>query len=334
MQKSINLHRYAGHLYARCYCNSASKKTAAESWLTGLEQTIDATPSKYCRISREQIESLHTYGYVIVPRASSQSIDELEKANLLVLDLLKTSQRSISYRIWRFFNSVDTSQERHSLPLPLCRLLLSVLTKTVQSLEPVLRSMLENDAHLVELSSIISLPGAKRQSTHSDTPFSKQHIIISGFLALTNVNVENGPTCVFGGTHTEAFHRRVPSKNRSNTTHYSSDGSMVDSYGNYDDEKTPIIETAEETQQVSLAMETKEIRAMLQIGDILLFNTKLFHYGSANTSSLPRALMMFSFQNTTYSDAEDRVNGFTYHLHYTVKGKYRLQDFCNTHETF
>lgn len=74
--------------------------------------------------------------------------------------------------------------------------------------------------------------------------------------------------------------------------------------------------------------------------------TKVFHYGSANISSDPRALLHFSFQagnrNCDIKEEEeirqevdekefDDVYGFTYHLHNTVANKFRLDSFPCIH---
>ena len=67
--------------------------------------------------------------------------------------------------------------------------------------------------------------------------------------------------------------------------------------------------------------------ALLDIGDILLYDAKLFHFGGANTSSDPRALLMFSFQECTPWGSIERVSGFNYRCDSSVEGKYRLGSF-------
>lgn len=72
--------------------------------------------------------------------------------------------------------------------------------------------------------------------------------------------------------------------------------------------------------------------AQLQAGDVLLFNTMIFHYGGANVSQLPRALLSFSFQRGNNGEnglptTTDPIDGFTYHCHSSVKGNWTLGNF-------
>ena len=69
------------------------------------------------------------------------------------------------------------------------------------------------------------------------------------------------------------------------------------------------------------------------LGDILIYDTKLFHYGSANKSTEPRALLAFSFQSCTPWGSTEKINGFTYHCHPTINGKYRVEDFIAKYDT-
>ena len=71
--------------------------------------------------------------------------------------------------------------------------------------------------------------------------------------------------------------------------------------------------------------------AQLQAGDVLLFNTMLFHYGGANLSAHPRALLSFSFQRSAPCGSMQPINGFTYHCHSSVQGRYSLGSFPHPH---
>lgn len=58
----------------------------------------------------------------------------------------------------------------------------------------------------------------------------------------------------------------------------------------------------------------------LQIGDILLFNSMIFHYGAKNSSVESRPLLSFSFQNVdSISKQLVYIDGFTYHSHHTIR---------------
>jgi acid phosphatase class B len=58
----------------------------------------------------------------------------------------------------------------------------------------------------------------------------------------------------------------------------------------------------------------------LQIGDILLFNSMIFHYGAKNSSVESRPLLSFSFQNVDSTSKKlVHIDGFTYHSHHTIR---------------
>lgn len=71
-----------------------------------------------------------------------------------------------------------------------------------------------------------------------------------------------------------------------------------------------------------------KVYAMLEPGDILIFDTKLFHHGTSNMSLLTRALMCLSFQKKDVFGNSETVNGFTYHCDRSVSNKnITLHDF-------
>ena len=69
--------------------------------------------------------------------------------------------------------------------------------------------------------------------------------------------------------------------------------------------------------------------ALLNVGDILIFDTKTFHYGSANTSDEARAMLCFSFQDCSGADRPlQKAFGFTYHIDQsTLDRGFLLSDF-------
>ena len=177
-----------------------------------------------------------------------------------------------------------------------------------------------------------------RQKTHSDIPQGKG-LILTVVVALSDVTLASGPTCLYSGSHTKSFHDRHVETDTSllrNASHYSIDGTRDVSR----EDKNVCSETS--SLQTSSAMsETKENRerndvveslpasaAILNAGDILIYDNKIFHYGSANDSNVPRALLMFSFQNcTSWGTIGESINGFTYHLHRSLVGKYTISSF-------
>ena len=203
----------------------------------------------------------------------------------------------------------------------------------------------------VELSSIISESGSSDQETHSDVPLSAP-LILSAFIALTHVTLENGPTCMYEGSHTAAFHHAKAESVANVQKYYSTDG--------YDEEileyeATVRAANTTDTQRHTEAEETSAAYpaycAVLEPGDMLLFDTKIAHRGMANGSLLPRSLLCFAFQQPAPAPAllpaltEDsadtrdqvgasaikktdakspsrrhapKVEGFTYHCHDTM----------------
>ena len=128
----------------------------------------------------------------------------------LTCSYFESTRQTLRYRVWRYFNSVSTATRRHSIPLPLSPLLASFLRHTIPPLRPFLEAALPADSPIVELSAVISLPGAAEQTVHSDVPFSgAAPALLSVFVALAPVRLPNGPTCLFPGTHSRAFHRRA-----------------------------------------------------------------------------------------------------------------------------
>ena len=283
--------------------------------------------AKFSRTLVEQIHSFNTLGYVLIKKSMGNGEKaELEAAKEYILHRFARKQDTWTYKLWRMFNKVSTADKRHSLVLPSDMIILNVLNSTIGRIRPFLNSQLSGDASMVELNSLISLPGSLQQDVHADIPYSDDNLLISGYIALSEVALEDGPTCLHAGSHTQAFHKSIRTKPLD--THYSSDGSVDDEmYAGFSTGREGKI-TNEESAE---AVQSPPSYALLQAGDILLFNTMVFHYGSANTSALPRALLSFSFQRcSTTSGNMEPINGFTYHCHNSVAGKFTLNNFPST----
>lgn len=136
---------------------------------------------------------------------------------------------------------------------------LSVLSGTLQAL-------LGSDAELDELACMVSEPGARRQPVHPDTPAEgAEHdnmVVCTGFVALQDISVAMGPTVVWRGTHTPAAH------------------------------------TAWEAEGASQLERSEACVATLTKGDILLFDSRVLHCGTANCleSGKRRRLFYFSLK--------------------------------------
>lgn len=310
-----------------------------KSWFDKTGQTSDSVvAADFSSNLQEQSFAFSSKGFTIVRRSESQNIDDLAALNDAIILQLKESESSSCYNLMRYFrfSSVRAPELRHAFSLPMTALLNKVITAAISKVGPFLETEFSLNSPLVDLSSIVSFPGSKRQKTHSDVPYSDSYKIVSGFVALSRVNLNSGPTCLFAGTHLEAFHSEHVDNKIFEASHYGSDGSP-----DLEDGSTPMKTNAhcagrgeyteemklQRSQDVDLAAASPAHAAILEIGDVLLYDTKLFHYGGANTSTSPRALLMFSFQQCTPWGSVEKVSGFTYHMHSTVAGKYCLGSF-------
>ena len=319
-----------------------------KSWFCPDPQTpTSVTSALFSATNADQLRSFETHGYALIKRADAQCLVDISQVHADVMALMARKTASgWYYSLLRFFNlsgqySVRSPDRRYSIPLPADLLLLRVLSAGLRGFKPLLSSQLGSNASLVDLSSIISFPGSHRQKTHSDVPHSTRHRIISGFMALSRVTIESGPTCLFSGTNTAAFHRRhvgeagqamhkscfYSSSEESSTEEEAAAmaGTGSDS-GEVASIERPATarETAEETRDIDRAAAAAPAAALLEAGDVLIYDSCLFHYGGANVSAVPRALLMFSFQESTPWGTYEEVTGFTYNFHSSVKGKFAL----------
>lgn len=204
----------------------------------------------------------------------------------------------------------------------------------------------------VELSAIISQSGSLDQDTHSDVPLSSP-LILSAFIALTPVTLENGPTCIYRGSHTAAFHHAKAEPTANKHHYYSTDGydEELKEFQNdiRSDSEKDSVQISTQEKEDALAIDYPPYVAVLEPGDMLLFDTKIAHHGLANNSSTSRSLLCFAFQEP---DAENssrfstpvegephtvdimtnrlspRVEGFTYHCHTSMtEANLKLSDF-------
>lgn len=275
-----------------------------DSWFNTAPQTTKTTTA--ATISHtidDQIESFRSKGYAIIRRSDEQNLYDISLLRMEILQSLESQRTSFWYIFNRYFklsSDIRAPNKRHSIPLPYSHTLFTVLTTAIKSIRPLLQHYLPKNAPLVDLSSIVSFPGSERQKTHSDVPFATANKIIASFVALSTVSMASGPTCLYAGSHTEAFHRRHVNNTILEPSFYSSDGSSdnTDLFQHFDDktrEKNNENEEVDSTT-VNLAASSRACAALLEPGDILLYDTSLFHYGGANSSTDPRALLMFSFQ--------------------------------------
>ena len=268
---------------------------------------------------RAQASDFLRDGFVLIRKGEHTRLEDVNSLNDQVVRYSQSIQSSLKYKLWRFFNSVDSSSNRHSIPLHVgvSPLLLPVLGSSVASISGFLQTLFTHpSAPLVELSALISYPNSKQQTVHSDIKYSSKETshIISGFIALCDITIDNGPTHLHASTHTQSFHEWRIRESRSKSVSYSSDGSAEtdEEIFNALDQRGSIPSAADDSDDIASRL---PLRALLSAGDMLIFDTKLFHFGGANVSSSPRALLCFAFQG---GDVGAKVEGFTYHCHESI----------------
>jgi hypothetical protein len=273
--------------------------------------------SRFSNTLALQLNALRDTGFVLIKRPQSATAD-LDSAQSEITSHLAGIESSWKYSAWRFFNQVNSAEKRHAFPMPLSdgSAVTTVLNESIGHVRELLDIMLAPNAALVELAGMISLPGSEEQKWHCDVPFydgkwGQNPLVLSVFVAMEDITVEKGPTCLYAGTHTEAFEiKTTPGK-----VLYNSDGS-VEGPG----------ENTTSLRRQRLAQETA-CYAPLKAGDMLIFDTKIFHYGAANHSSVQRDLLSLSFQKRDEAGECHPITGFTYHIQPDLVGAVELRDF-------
>lgn len=179
-----------------------------------------------------QIAFFKANGFTII-RNRNADITKFALLNQDVLNTYQAVKSTFLYKIWRYFNHVRAPESRHSIPLRSSKLLIEVLSSIMIYAKPIFETQLPSNSMLVDLSTMLSLPGSVRQKTHSDIPYSDNDHIISCLVALSPVEIQNGPTYLYAGSHTKAFHSRYVSNSAPaagdrdifEPYHYASDGS-------------------------------------------------------------------------------------------------------------
>ena len=142
----------------------------------------------------------------------------------------------------------------------------AVLLPVVEQLRPLVTELLP-EAELFELAALVSDPGAPRQPVHPDTGYKEgfdEPAVLTGFLALQDVDEDMGPTVFLPRTHFAPVHARFNDKE-----------------GNGKNE---------------LLKSAPQALGLLGRGDMSLFDSRLLHCGDANRSNKRRILFYFSFK--------------------------------------
>ena len=126
--------------------------------------------------------------------AEKLSVQELKGLSVEVLAQLTRLVASPSYRFWRFVNhlGVANPDHRHYISLPLTTSLVSVLGITIGHTRHILQHVLESDSPLVEVASIVSLPGSSDQEVNFAQGLNPLKISCLCFPSIT-LNIQIGP---------------------------------------------------------------------------------------------------------------------------------------------
>ena len=204
-------------------------------------------------------------------------------------------------------------------------------------------SGLQEQARLVELSYMVSFPGAEDQKAHTDVPPDCRVPIATLWVALQEVTRDMGPTMVhpcdpddlakqvdWGAAMVEADMRAAKERQ---AVIYSSDGEPeVTDHHPALPSRSPLpdsVEALELPPAVPLTM---------NVGDVALIDCGAFHFGSANTSESPRVQLSATFEGGVREALQrggrdttptTTPSGFTYELHSSLTNRFRLSTFSH-----
>jgi len=248
-------------------------------------------------------EALRAHGVVRVTRALSKSAAAalMEAVDLSLADALQATEgNEIDSEQWQSrFGDIMSPRNRHDVKLSLeAPPVRAALASLLGTLEPALSASLGEDALLHELAALISLPGARRQPIHPDTPIKKGSgtdqgpVILTGFCALQDVDASMGPTLFLPSTHTAEAHAAFFT--------YENFDLYISSTSDEDEDERD----AEHETRVSAQLESLQPwRSELCTGDVSLFDSRCLHAGDANTSQRRRYLFYFSFIKAAHAEA-------------------------------
>ena len=256
-----------------------------------------AQPESECEsTTASHVSSLHRDGFVVIRGAVPPEM--CARARAAALQELDVCKGTPSYHFWKqIVYPVNNPKHRYELLLMPTPPLEELVRAVVSEFRSLYTSLITPDGALVEFGAIISEPGARQQDVHSDIPFSDQTLLYTTFIALQDIDPSLGPTCVFPATHTEEFHARA---RRVSMEWAAGAGEEVSlSLPRFFDLLIP-----DWLSTTTLRPPFDEIPAeqmTLRAGDILIYDTRLYHFGGANCATVGdddakrRVLLQFSF---------------------------------------
>mmetsp|Transcript_30781 Transcript_30781/g.46687 ORF Transcript_30781/g.46687 Transcript_30781/m.46687 type:complete len:387 (+) Transcript_30781:126-1286(+) len=231
---------------------------------------------------------LQTEGVVRIDNVLSSKVADCMRD--YVTDLKRQSTRDIRHHQVKpedRFAKVLLNSNRCDLmiplgPKPVHDALREVLCCNESSL---VRQTIENliglDSTLYELSCLISDPGSQRQNVHPDHPCQDDEggngeknnpSLLTCFIALQDITCNMGPTVWIPKTHFRTAHKQFQRIRVED---------ILDS----------------ESPKDKLLKNSPSVVGILPKGSSVIFDSRLLHCGTANTSETSRALFYFSFKN-------------------------------------
>ncbi|CAE7770997.1 trt7 [Symbiodinium pilosum] len=235
------------------------------------------------------------------------SPDLCKRLQALVDDHLEAAQSAISAEsdadrrqnlLQQHFGTVRDRQHRWDLKLPLSETVEEAVRQAVQALRCLLYGTVQADGVLVELSCLITDPGAPRQNVHVDTGGWKTACapLLTVFIALQDISPEMGPTILFPGTHDDPYLQQWLS----------------------------IMPGAERSPEQFGGGQ----HATCQQGSAVLMNSRLLHCGGSNlpaeSGGSRRRLFYMTWQKPGNTN-----HGSTYTIRDDLVGKFRALDFLS-----
>lgn len=199
-------------------------------------------------------------------------------------------------------------------------------------------------ARLVELSAMVSFPGAAAQTPHTDIPpYAPGRRLCTLWVALQDVARAMGPTMVHP-CPPEKLCARVAAR-------FGTAGKGVagDAEGNQPRARGRRRRKSSPERRADPRVDPwapagldlpPAVAVLLGAGDAGVVDGRFFHFGGANASAAPRVLLSASFESTATGPATERSagggeggeDGFTYELLGGLEGKFVLGDFMEQAE--
>jgi len=228
----------------------------------------------------KHVETLAREGVVGIDNVlpSADGSNSCQQLRDYILDYRTLSREAISQkqisRNERFAKCL-LSDHRDDLLLPLTTVVQQALQHILEDVGDVFEHSLGPDATLFELAALISDPGSARQNVHPDHACSDKDnnkpLVLTCFVALQTIDADMGPTVWIPQTHTTDMHARFQRR------------------------RVEDVFSLESPKDVLIRSMPHSVGHM-PAGACALFDSRLLHAGTANTSKKSRILFYFSFQ--------------------------------------